>query len=191
MAKRMTEAAQLYWKDIDVLEEARNELVDYLDEVWRQTWEKILSLWEEGAETTDLKKPNHWADRQKRGQWTVFTPHEQPANIEIQIRDPRRSHDPKSYTVSLVCYQSNQKKLEKVSENAKGAVNAIANSHGIEIDWDTPDNWLLERRSIEVIPLDADLMSTEVAKVTYTHLSAIAEINKWMLEATGKQIPTG
>jgi hypothetical protein len=182
MAKRMTEAAQLYWKDIDVLEEARGELVDYLEEVWEQAWGKILTHWEDGETTSDLKKPGSWADRQKPGFWGINTHQKQPANIDIHVRDPRRSEDPKFYTLSLVCSQPQQKKLQKISANAKDTVKTMAVSYGVEVDWVGPESHLLHKSHVEVIPSDADQTSTELAELVSKWLSMIVAINNWMLE---------
>jgi len=92
MSKRMTEAARLYWKDIDVLEEARSELVEYFDSVWSQTWERISSFFGETDNDSNVKIESY-QDRQKPGRYSIILKQAQPASFEIVVRDSRRSDD--------------------------------------------------------------------------------------------------
>jgi hypothetical protein len=180
MSKRITEAANLYWKDIDVLEEARSELVEYFDFVWSQTWERVSSLSGEIGNGSDVKIENS-LDRQKPGRYFINLKQEQPAGFEIQVSDPRRSDDWRFYNVKILCYQVHKRKLDKLSAGARASINEIASSHGVELIWDNPNN-VLCKTDIEVISDNADLTVDRVVEVIEKNIGWITEAYSWMID---------
>ena len=180
MSKRITEAAKLYWKDIDVLEEARSELVEYFDFVWSQTWERVSSLSGEIGNGSDVKIENS-LDRQKPGRYFINLKQEQPARFEIQVSDPRRSDDYRFYNVKILCYQVHKRKLDKLSAGARASINAIASSHDVELIWDNPNN-VLCKTDIEVISENADLVVDRVVEIIEKNMGWITEAYNWMID---------
>jgi hypothetical protein len=179
----MTEAATLYWKDIDVLEEARSELVEYFESIWTQTWERISSL--SGIDDNNSNiKIEHFLDRQRPGRYSINLKQGQPANFDITVSDPRRSDDWKFYNVKVLCYQTNKRKLDKLSADAKTSINKIASSHGIDIIWDGP-NSVLYKADIEVISDDADLMIDRIVEVIEKMIGWVTEAYSWMIGQKG------
>jgi hypothetical protein len=176
----MTEAAKLYWKDIDVLEEARSELVEYFESIWSQTWDRISSLSGVGDNNSNIKI-EHFLDRQRPGRYSINLKQGQPANFDITVSDPRRSDDWKFYNVKILCNQTHKRKLDKLSEDAKTSINKIASSHGIDIIWDGPNN-VLHIADIEVIPDDAELMIDRIVEVIEKMIGWITEAYNWMLD---------
>ena len=180
MSKRMTEAAKLYWKDIDVLEEARSELVEYFDSVWSQTWEKISSLSGETDNESDVKI-EHFLDRQRPGRYSISLRQGQPAKFDITVSDPRRSDDWRFYNVKILCYQVHKRRLDKLSEDARTSIETIASSHGVDIVWDNPNN-VLYKTDIEVVSDDADLVADRVVEVIEKMIGWIIEAYSWMID---------
>ena len=180
MSKRMTEAAKLYWKDIDVLEEARLELVEYFDSVWSQTWERISSLFGETDNDSNVKIESY-LDRQRPGRYSINLKQGQPSSFEIVISDPRRSDDWRFYNVIILCNQAQKGKLDKLSEDARSSINTIAISHGVDIIWDNPKN-ILYKTDIEVVSDDADLVTDRVVEVIEKMIGWITEAYSWMLD---------
>lgn len=189
MAKRMTEAARLYWKDIDVLEEARGELVEYLETIWSQAWEKLQSSWEHVEDDSEPFKIEHWADRQRPGRWYLNVKQGQPANFEIEISDPRRSDDWRFYNIRILCAQTHQKRLEKLASNAKGSITSIASAHGVSLEWESRNN-MLHKADIEAIADDADSMSDRVVEGINKMLEWINESYSWMFDRKKEETQT-
>jgi hypothetical protein len=171
----MTEAAKLYWKDIDVLEEARWELVEFFDSVWSQTLERIISL----ADDSEFKI-DHYQDRQRPGRYTVNIIQGQPAKFDIRIDDPRRSDDSKYYNVKIQCYQAQKSKIDKLTKDARASITSIASSHGIDILWDRPKN-VLCKTNIEVTSDDAELVVDRLFEVIEKMIGWITESYNWMI----------
>jgi hypothetical protein len=180
MSKRMTEAAKLYWKDIDVLEEARSELVEYFDSVWSQIWERIGFLSGETDNESDVKIENY-QDRQRPGRYSIILKQGQPANFEIVFSDPRRSDDWRFFNVKILCNQAHRRKLDKLSENARTSIETITSSHGVDIKWDKPKN-VLYKTDIEVVSDDAGLIVDRVVEVIEKMIEWITEAYSWMLD---------
>jgi len=176
----MTEAAKLYWKDIDVLEEARSELVEYFDSVWSQTWERISSLSGEIDNESDVNI-EHFSDRQRPGRYSINLRQGQPARFEITVSDPRRSDDWRFYNVKVLCYQVHKRKLDNLSKNARSSINTIAASHGVDIIWDNPNN-VLYKTDIEVSSDNADLVVDRVVEVIEKNIGWITEAYSWMID---------
>jgi hypothetical protein len=179
MSKRMTEAAKLYWKDIDVLEEARLELVEYFDRVWSLTWEKISSFFAENDNEKKIKI-ELYQDRQRPGRYYISLKQGQPANFEVIVSDPRRSDDWRVYNLKIRCYQSHKNKIDKLFQNGRASINTIASSQGVDIDWEQSKNYIYTT-NIEIDPDNADLVAEKLIEVIENMFGWITEAYTWML----------
>ena len=179
MSKRITEAAKLYWKDIDVLEEARSELVEYFDFVWSQTLDRIKSLSGEIHDEFGVSI-EHYSDRVRPGRHTINLKQGKLARFEIAVSDPRRSDDWKFYNVKVLCYQVHKKKLDKLSVDARASIKEIASSHGVELEWNNKKH-VLCKTDIEIISDNADLMVDRVVEVIEKNIEWISEAYSWMI----------
>jgi hypothetical protein len=183
MAERMTEAAKLYWQDVDVLEEARSELVDFLDTVWSRTLDEVLSQMAQAVNESDSAKIEHYAERQRPGRWYINLKRSQPVNFDIVISDPRRSDNWKFYNIRLRSYQSHLKKIEEWGEDAKTALNSLALSHGLSLKWSEKKN-ILCGSDVELLPENADGTSNSLIEEILRYLTMINEMYDWMLSRT-------
>lgn len=132
MTKRMTEPAKLYWKDLDVLEEARTQLVEFLDVVKASFDEGVQTAWkkEDLGEATQVVGWNDGGG----GRW--FN-HLDPtrSRLQLSIADPRRARsDPSTYDVVAWIPKSKLKEASRV-EGMLDKVQEFAVEEGLQWDW--------------------------------------------------------
>lgn len=178
MTKKMSKAAQLYWADIDVLEEARLELVEFLDAVW-EAWESNLDgAWSEVQTRWGEVEYYKWKENQpgRRGTWHVHVK-DSASNFSITLMDPRRTErDARRIHLLLECNKSTQGKLRKRGDSAIKRITEVALGQDITLNWDAPNaTW---NDSVEVEPESADATGERLADLTREYLEHILRFDK-------------
>lgn len=109
MTERLTEAAQLYCANLDVLDAARTSLLAYFDAVWVKCWDSISSDWP-GEKTYS---PHHWRENAEPGRWHVHLT-AQRSGLEVLVSDPRRSGSNSQYLIELSTSAAAVQRLRKM-----------------------------------------------------------------------------
>ena len=182
--KKMPEAAQLYFKDWDVLDTAREELISVLDEFWPATWPVI----QERLQDSPAEEPRIWENKASPGQWSLgYGPGKQPRGtkrklsalkMDVRIWDPRMSDNTSCYEVGLACSFPSQRELEHARPGAKAAIGRAAKKFDLTLDWDTPE-WLWGCE-VAIDPMDLTATWDKVASEVVELLCFLHEGNKWV-----------
>lgn len=163
MAKKpLQEAARLYFENLDVLDNARDELTSALNDFWDVAWPMIQERLADDGEKAPYDKEN----KSTPGKITLYYGKKERKELrpgkdaafpmELWIWDPRESDDSSCYSVRLRCSKVGQQRMEEASPGAKAAIEELATSRGLQLDWDAPKK-IVERQ----IAVDSsDLMAT-------------------------------
>ncbi len=190
MRKQMDEEAQLYWKDIQVLDHARNRMVEFLQAVWSKASETMKDKWKAGelTATSDMRPPEK--DREVPGGWTLLPPERGKSlpQFQVWIHDPRKSKRPPHYEVCLVCSKTTQQKILRNLSNGMATFEATAREYGIEaLDWDASSQIWTD--TVKLVSDDSDATGEQVAEVAYRLLCMIVQFQNRMLPQSRKEAP--
>jgi len=173
MTKKMTKAASLYWKDIDVLEEARMDLLEFLEAVW-VSWKVMLDDRWPGSESQALSA-KFWRYKEnqsgRRGAWHLGIEGARPG-FEIILMDPRRTErDAESFHVVLLLNKSNMKKLNRMDDQVIDRILHLGRERGIELDFSHPAE--LWSDAVKIVPGSAEDTGLQLAESTIEVLEHI------------------
>ena len=153
MADRMSDAAKRYLENIDVLEEARTELREFLEAVWEE-WRTRLDEAAEGAPGA-ADCPRFWRYKDDkpgtRGGWHMGVDGGL-LGVEITLLDPRRTHrSSAAIEVRLELNKTNWGKLQKRGVATVERLRAAGGASGLELELDRSGTiWS------EIVRLDMD-----------------------------------
>ena len=181
----MTQAAELYSKDMDVLEQARKELHEYLDEVGAAIVEKVTSAWQNGEATSSLGKLEVWSNSANPTLIVFGVPVAGGSGVYVQIVGPRQNRaDHRYYSVSITTGGvPNFKKLQRHVPGLLPQLERLAQDSGLAFNRDNT-----RQRTEESVPVRADdssVLADEVAKRAYERLLLLVQLRKWA--ATSKK----
>ena len=176
----MTEAAGLYWKDMDVLEQARTQLLGYLSEVGEALTTKVDELWHAGKKTSALGPHHAWANQATPGWWEFAIDND--TNVCVLVNSPEHpeNEDHRYYTICIDCKQIRQKVLLKRHPNALKKLSELTATAKF-----TTVNGDPHRLTQDLIPVrttDSDRLATELAEAVYERLLVTLAFDAWLKE---------
>lgn len=176
MSKQMTEAARLYWKDLDVLEHARQEFADYLEFVQHEWSERVDQLWRKNPRTAALGPPRGGEAKQNPGYWWLGHPDSSATGVYIEVRDPRRLETTKDYAVQLAISKKSLKKLSQPGKAILERLGEVARTSGLDLSWS--DSTALSVERISLNPDDATDTAEQLAATIYQYLQVLTLIEE-------------
>ena len=178
MTKKMTEAARLYLKDIDVLEEARLDLVEFLEAVWESWASSLEGCWNEVQSQWGEVVYYQWKENQpgKKGTWHTGI-EKAICGFAITLMDPRRTErEPTKLHLLLQTSKANLSRLRKRPDSAIERLTTAARDQDIDLRWDDPDE--LWSDSIEIEPDSAETTGERLADLTREYLEHILRFDQ-------------
>jgi len=141
MAKHMTDAAQLYWHDLDVLEEARDELSQYFATVKGALTDHLCQIWIEDdrndvktdAEAQERFNNRSWNSREFLGMLGLKTGGKD--EIPVKIEQPNVDWGRDNFTVRIGIGVAQKRQIEKVA-GVVDQLTAIAAENDISLCWE-------------------------------------------------------
>lgn len=182
MTKRMTEPAQLYWKDLDVLEEARSQLVDFLEAVKQRFDDDRDQRWSQET-TNESESLEGWNDG-SGGKWTLFLKGS-PSRFYVTISDPRQARkDPGTYDLVVWIGKEKLRQLAKV-EGLLPELTSLAQDEGVRWDWE--DREKLSVVHVPVRPDSAEDTASELLEETLRVLRILSRFDTIIAERSVAQ----
>jgi len=130
----MTDPAKLYLKDLDILEEARSQLVEFLDTVKKCFDDDIKERWRQDGGEQNL---SGWKAK-GGGQWNVYIDWKDAA-LRVVISDPRQARqDPSTFDVVAFTAKKNVDQIRR-SESLQASLAALAEEESLSWDWANHD----------------------------------------------------
>ena len=177
MSEQLTEAAKLYWENLDVLGPARRELVAYLDATFEHWWQRVELRWQQESGFGHDGKLKCWTRREDPGRWSVYLEPSE-TGLEVQLSDPRRSGEVNHYKLALVITQQHRKELDKIGEEAFEMLKQLAAESEIELG--ISDDLELTDDHVEFLTDGASELGDLVADALLERLKIIAKFDDWL-----------
>jgi hypothetical protein len=180
MTQRMTEAARLYWKDLDVLEQARQELTDYLSTVQQAWWDRVRQLWQEDPRTSVYGTPFLGTGHKEPGHWWLQLVEGSLTGIRVDVRDARRIDAAQHFSVVLVITKADLKRLRRRGQGILAELSQVAGVAGLDFSWDDP--YQLSGEHIDLDPDDSQDTAHRLAETVFRYLQAIVLLDEKLKE---------
>jgi hypothetical protein len=178
MSNQMAEKAQLYWEGLTALEEARSELVKYLEEIWNQVWERVVPHGVETAGEGENARPTFTRSKEDRaGEWWIYLPALR-IKMNIGVRDPRRSEDREVYSISVFCSMNSKRSLERIAPNSLDALSQLASALDVSTNWSRPSE--LAVQTVRVNPQDATEVVGGIVEAIEKFLTFLERVDTWV-----------
>jgi hypothetical protein len=175
--ERLTDAAKIYWDNLDVLNEARSEFTGFLDDIYEQCKEQVEAAWLAVSEKNDAKSLDYWRERTPPGRWYINVP-DSPLELSIKISDPRRSPDRRNYAVTLATSEYRMRKMTKIAKNALEVFSTMGQDAGVPMNWDHLDQVADTR--VPIVNETASDTASELAKLVSDRIALLAKMDGWL-----------
>lgn len=176
MTKELTEAAGLYWKDLDVLEQARSEFVAYLDTVYETWWKLVRQLWQENPRTSGQKMPRLGKAQKNSGQWPLDLPGGGLKEMHVFVRDPRRLEASGQFCVELAISKVGIMRLKGRGETVLTELGEVARQARTDFSWHDPNR--LSKQGIGLNPDDAVETGKRLGKEVFKNLELLVRLGE-------------
>lgn len=180
MTEKMTEAARLYWKDLDVLDHARSQLVDYLDSVQQKWWERVRQLWQEDPLTSGQRLGDRGTGHKSPGHWWLHLPGESSVEVRIDVYDPRRSEADGQCVVKLTVSNKGMDRLKEWGKSVLPELGEVACQTVSDFSWDDREN--LSRKWVVLNPEDATDTAERLAGTIFEYLKVLVLLEEKLKE---------
>jgi hypothetical protein len=176
---KLSEAEQIYLRNLVVLEETRQQLLGHLDHLWDQVWQGADSRIHELADAADAKLQK-WDNKSDPGEHSLELQGKQTIRFRLIVRDPRRTLG--GYTFVLECVGQERAKIEKDKE-AKHHFERLAKDAGIQpLKWDRSQVWSKE---LPFIADDIDATVSSVIALMSDAFKLITDFVEWHRRRAG------
>jgi len=176
MAKIASEAAILYAKELPVLEQARTELHDCLDDLWRALWEEVKPQLDEmqsysGAQVREGK-------RMEPGGYRIGIPKKLPVKLRLAYRDLRQESTPGSVSIRIFASNDSRKYLAKTPE-LMNKLYALCEKR--ELAKPDTNNSMMLKETIKISLDDLGAAIESIKDKILEYFGLITEFEKWMI----------
>jgi hypothetical protein len=174
MNPKMSDIAELYLKEIAVLEDARENLAEILDDIWMEIDQASLPTLTEYADTLKVKV-GKWDNKTEPGQHTRWLDGKTGIRFNLFIHDPRISRS--GYQLIIECITQERAKLNR-DPQAQEHFEKLAKTADIQpIKWNKSHIW---RADIQVHTADLERTVADVSSKLCAVYKLFTEFNAWM-----------
>ncbi len=174
MNPKMSDIAELYLKEIAVLEDARENLAEILDDIWTKIDQASLPTLTEYADTIKMKV-GKWDNKSDPGQHTRGLEGKTDIRFNLLIHDPRISRN--GYELIIECITQERAKLNR-DMKAQEHFEKIAKAADIQpIKWNKSHIW---RTDIQVHAADLERTAADVTSKLCAAYKLFTDFNAWM-----------
>jgi len=185
MSEQMTEAAMLYWENLDVLTPACHEMTAYLDATSDHWWNRVEKKWQDQHGSADELIVKRWTHREDPGRWSVYLEnsktglevHVSKTGLHVQVSDPRRSGEVNHYQLILINTEQHRKELAKIGEQAFDTLTQLASESDIALR--PSGEPVLAEENLDFLTDSASELGDLVADTILNQLRFIAKFDTW------------
>jgi len=175
MANKIPEAAKFYAQELPVLEQARQELFDALDDLWKSISEEVMSPLKASGTDIELGKALAF------GSFGFLTSRKLPAKLKLRYRDMRRDLPANHVSVGINASGECRLLLRK-NDEAFEVLRRLCRGRGLE-DPDIKKSRMIQEL-MEISLDDPESAVETISERIIVYFEVITEFEKWQIEQT-------
>lgn len=168
----MTKAADLYWKDMEILEEARSELFAFLDQVCELIATETAEGWANRGNPEN--SIDSWSNKASPGYMTWSLTAEEAKGFSVHVQDPRHSPDARFVVVKICVTKAVQDRLNKQHPKISEEVEQLSDQASTKFVWPELDE--SSQKKLHIYPDNRKRTATEVSKIVCEYLELIKSL---------------
>ena len=178
MARKITEAAKLYFKDRDVLEEARSELIEYSETICREIFDELMQMSKDLPEENALSNLYSWEDQKNPVNIWIHPDRELPINLKFILKDFRNTEQG-GFSFNIRTTKGEIRKFDKLPDASRQKIEKILRDNDVEpFSWENPF-----RLCESIYPIEKADLVTEITEQCWRYMQICVEIENVINEA--------